>query len=554
MISNNIRLHLKKLNMTLALLLFSGILALSAYVRFVNLTHEGMTGCDVFQYWILGHQWALGNYTLDDGYAGENFRPVAFALHGLAMRLFGVNDYAIKILHASMDMLNILLVFGVAALIGRNLWVGLFSGLLYAFLPAVIEQSRIELLHIPSATFVLLSVLFYVLFDGIEKRGKILLGLLWVGLSGFALGSAGGVHTELVFLFPPLAILVALSTVLVPGRRKLVIVGRLLLWGIVFSLGCLSIYLAGGWYYGFEKVNALTLGVSSTLPRSQVVPLQVTAGFLTRGIASQTSNLVEGLFLGTVVIMVALGAAKVSARVVWYVPWVCWLGYGILFERFVGNGELAGLFRLLIPLIPLVFIAIVLWYWQAVVTIVRRQWIANCVVGLGCIFLAWHGFGPYRSFLAGHRAHYQTPFRAVYDVLKNKTGDHKLLVTPYLEYSHRRGFQQEMYFGNKALYIIDFHDPAKSLADIVKENNIKYIYVGKSTIDQRILAEKTFTKHDLNEPTKVSSATLVLGACYGLDNESYTPEKEYQQLAAFIKARNGRILWQSNEDVLSEID
>ncbi|MFC1461289.1 ArnT family glycosyltransferase [Verrucomicrobiota bacterium] len=550
---NQIYEHVKRCNTALPLILFAGILAFAAYPRFINLTNEGMTGCDTFQYWILGHQWALGNYTLSDGYAGELFRPVVFALHGFAMRLFGFNDYAIKMLHASMDMINILLVFGIAALIGRSLWVGLFSALLYAFLPAVIGQSRHELIHIPSATFVLLSVLFYVLFDLIEKRGRILLGLLCVGLSGFALGCASGVHTELAFLFPPLAIMMVLSTVLVPGRRKRVILGRLLLWGGVFSLGCLSIYLAGGCYYGFEKVNELTLGVSSTLPQSQVVPFQITAGFLTRGIASLTSNVVESLFLGTVVVMVALGAAKVSTRVVWYVPWVCWLGYGILFERFIGGGEQAENFRLLIPLIPLVCVAIVSWYWNAIVTIVRRKWVANCAVGLGCIFLAWYGFIPYRSALAGHRAHYQTNFRAVHDVLKDKVDkNNKLLVASYLQPTARRGFQQRMYFGNKAIYIIDC-GPNKSLEAVLAENRISYVYVGKRKLDEGILRQEMFYRHDLNDPAKCIPAPLVLGECYGMNNQTYSLEKEHAFLADVIRNKGGKTIWSNADGTICEL-
>ncbi|MFC1461291.1 ArnT family glycosyltransferase [Verrucomicrobiota bacterium] len=540
---------MKKINTVLPLILFAVILAFAAYPRFVNLTNQGMEGCDTFQYWILGQKWAEGNFTLNDGFGGPCFRPVAFALHAIAMRLFGFNDYAIKILHASMDMLSIGLVFAIGALIARNLWVGVSSGVMYAFLPKIISSSREELLHTPSTTFLLLCILFYVVFDTVYKRRR-LAGCLFLVLSGVCLSCTALVHPELAILGPAFVFIIFLSVF--STDKKLITFGQFVLYAFVFTLSYSSLYLVSIWVMGFEKVKYLTVGIAGEISKGETIPLELTVTFLTRGIAELTSKTMECLFLGTLPLMIILRTKGQERTVTAYLPWICWVGYGLLFEVLIGS-ELGKLFRVLIPLLPLVGIGIACWYTRALEAVLWNKWMANIVVLLGCVLLAWHNFSPYRRTLARDRAGVQTRFRAVYDVLKDRIdGKSKLLVTPYLEYAYRRAFQQGMYFGNKAVYIIDC-PPSVSLDDVVREDKIKYIYVGKQGLDRRFLKKKRFHQHDIDDPVKWRGAELVLGGCYGMNNQTYSLEKEYAFLAEFIGSKGAKTLWSTADGTLYEL-
>lgn len=547
---NQIYGQVKKLNMALPLILFAGILAFAAYLRFLNLTNEGMTGCDTFAYWTIGKLWAEGNYTFTEGGA-EFFRPAAYYLHSIAFKMFGLNDYAIKLMHASMDTLNIGLVFAIGAIIGRSLWIGVSSSILYAFLPRIIGYSRQELIHIPSATFVLLSIFFYLLFDTIQKK-RMALGCLFLVLSGASLSIAAGMHPDLAVLGACFIPFIFLSTF--SKEKKVRSLGKFVFYSFVFTVSVFSLYIVSGYVMGFERVRDMLLmraGASKTI---EMAFLEQTLLFMTKGMKGLTSTRMVYLFLGTPVLMIILWIKKFKTNATAYIPWVFWLGYGLLFELLMRGCEYGQLFRILIPLVPLVAIGIVYWYTKTFEMITRRRWIANVVVLLGCVVLAWFNFGSYRSSLALQKAHYQTQFRGVYDVLKDKMDHNKLFVTPYLVDSHLRGFQQEMYFGNKALYIIDFQDPAKSLDDIVRENKIKYIYVGKRDLDERLLNHKTFKKHDLNNPSKAESVPLILGACYGMNSKSYSLDSEYKILNEFISGRRGQIIWQSRDGILYKID
>lgn len=523
------------------------ILVIAAYLRFVNLTNQGMDGCDTFQYWILGHQWSLGNFTLDDGFAGPCFRPVAFALHGLAMWLFGSNDYAIKVLHASMDVINIVLVFIIGAMLVGNRWGGICSAVLYAFIPSVITVSRQELLHIPSATFLLLAALFYVLFEG-SREGRLSRRLIGLVISGFFLGCLACLHTDLALLGFPMVVMILLGSF--TEQKWLKGLGRFVVYAAIFTLSYLSLFLVSGLVIGFGRLWSMTGGYAGHLSMAKALPFQLTATFLTSGLAQMASVPMEVLFIGTLVVMVVLkGGGRNPAPA--YLPWVLWVGYGVLFEVLIGP-DFGDLFRVLIPLLPFAAIGIVIWYWRLLAAVLHKEWMVTVIMVCGCTALAGLTFLPYKPDLVQNRTGAQTRFRAVYDLLKDKVDEQtKLLVTPYLEAHHRRGFQQEMYFGNKAVYIIDL-DPTKTLDEIVRELGIRYIYIGNVKIDLPIVNVDTFNRHDLNDPAKCVSAPLVLGGCYGMNNQTYSLGKEYAFLGEFIRRKYGKPIWLTADGALCE--
>lgn len=543
--------YVKRLNTAWPFLVFLGILAVAAYLRFVNLTHQGMAGCDVYQYWIIAKHWAEGNCTLWDGLDMPCFRPVLFFLHSLALRVFGFNDYAIKLLHASLDLLNIALIVLIGRLIAKNIWVGLAAGLIYSGMPSVIHACRYELPHIPSGTFLLVTVLFYVLFDRYAADRKVLAGLLAL-ISGFFLSCTALIHSELAMLGVGFVLMILLTSFTGGGSVKAFF--WFLGYAGLFTLGLLSLFIVSGLVMGFGRLWELTLGVSTAIPKTDMVPLQLTAEFLTEGLTYLSSRSMTYMFLGTIPIMVMLRSKGEPLPVAAYLPWGLWLSYGIAFEILVGN-EHAQLYRLLIPLLPLASLAVAYWYLKVFQVVLRFSWLAD--IGLVCmaLWLAWANFAPYQSNLRQHRSGYQASFRGVYDVLKGKTHDQaRVLVAPYLVYDIRRGLQQGMYLGNQAIYLIDC-DPAQTLDEIVREHKIKYILISDE-IDKRILQRTQFYRHNLHEPTtKREVALQVLGTCYGMDNASYSLEKEMQLLKAFLDRNGGHMIWKSqfSDSVLYEL-
>jgi hypothetical protein len=132
------------LNATIPIIFLFVIVFCSAWVRFEGINHQGIFWGDSFKYLKEAKRWATGQ---TPRFMGGFYRPVLYFLQGMAIRIFGYNDYSIKMLHGIMDMIAIFLIFLIASILTRDLWAGVLSSLLYAFLPGVVKLVRSEMLQ-----------------------------------------------------------------------------------------------------------------------------------------------------------------------------------------------------------------------------------------------------------------------------------------------------------------------------------------------------------------------------------------------------------------------
>lgn len=132
-----------------------GLMLLAAWPRLINLSVQGMHGDgDNTYYYNIGIGWASGDYTLE-----QTCRPVVFFLHGLAIRLLGLTDYAIKYANAACGIFATGLTFVLARLTTRSQVTAIGAGLAVALSPILIEYSRVENAHIVGLPLVLCSAI-----------------------------------------------------------------------------------------------------------------------------------------------------------------------------------------------------------------------------------------------------------------------------------------------------------------------------------------------------------------------------------------------------------
>src|SRR4030042_6833209 len=192
----------KKLFTRNTMIAMIGILLLAGYAYFLNITTIGIWGADTFTYWGWGYRWSQGEYGLFG-----SFRPVVSLAYGLSLKLFGINDYSIKILNSVLGLFNILLAFIIASVISRSGLVGIATAILYAFSPTIIQMNKNERIHTLSCFFLLLSLLCFIVFY--HFRGKpdnnkwyAFEQYLFLILSGFLLGVSCHIHQEISLIGP----------------------------------------------------------------------------------------------------------------------------------------------------------------------------------------------------------------------------------------------------------------------------------------------------------------------------------------------------------------
>ncbi len=185
---------------------FLTLLASAAVLRFSHITTVGIGGwMDNYQYhWIardILEGLPLGNVV--------RYHPAAHVFNALGMLVLGVNDYSIKIVNISFDLLAMALVCLLSYQLLKNKWLSLFPVLFMVFCPFLLFYARGELPHSPSAFWLLLAITL--LIFALERK-------VWWGqwgllaASGAAYGTACSTHPTLPFFGPGLALLLFCET------------------------------------------------------------------------------------------------------------------------------------------------------------------------------------------------------------------------------------------------------------------------------------------------------------------------------------------------------
>ncbi len=540
------------------LFVFIVLLLMAAVVRFDHIAETGISGNDNWEYVENAVQWAQGNHTFRLVGAWEFYRPATYLMNGLAIRALGANDASLKLLNASLDLLNLSLVFVIAALLSRNRWVGVGTLILCAFLPVMIDSCRSEMPHTGSETFVLLSLLTFSLACG--KRDDNRLRTLLLALSASAAALAAHTHMDLVLLGP--AYIAAIIWIAFQERDAAPPLPRMLSDSSVFTTSFLLACLVPVLFLGLPRVAHLMgkeLGGNLSVIQGQqdLASFPVTAFHLVCGsidrLTSRDYRTPDGggfvlLFGGAVLVSLLRLFVGPKTRPILHAPVILVfayaLGYGLLVRAYEGAGQS----RLFIPFMPLVMVGVACWCHSLLAVLARRQ--AGLFTVALCAGLAfWNAQrlpGPdSAAHHAAQTAEGDSTYHEVHAALADRVdGTHRLLVTPYVARHNFHvhlaafGFRSPVYFGRNALYMSNLPRSLgaltpESFAGAVKAFQVRYLLVEKRNYD-----------------TKTASDPQA-GALF--PGETYNSEKETEFLEKYATDTGAKLLAKADWGVLYDL-
>jgi hypothetical protein len=547
-------------------------MAVALFLRFHNLTENGLLGSDTIYYTDIAKDWSEGTqiYSIPPGGGVRAYRPVSYLFFSAAIKWLGYNDYAIKFMNASLDSLNIVLLFAVCYVLGgEQVYPATAAAVFYALLPKAISFSRMELTHVSSVLMVLLTLLSFVLaLRSKSSNGRHALMVV----SGFCAGMAALTHEELCLLVPGYLLF------LWSGGWQRTKAKGLCVDTVVYSfaalLACHGMLLAT-----VGRPNPLE-SRASALERVAALPERC-ARLTWNGIVVMSSA--SFLYLFVILGVCAVGGAALrlvqqkrrdlSNCPLVYLPLTVSMVYAAGCAYFLVLYPARAFFAVL----PLVLVSVVLWYWRSLERRLPRRTAGRLVMAttLGLIPLnignyvgsggrqtarfgaAWAPAPLSRDVkvAAGVRQLWQeieakSWARSIYEQLgDNVRKDAKLLVAPSIIYAWpgRRALQVEYYFGDNAIYMVDHTEP---LAELVVERQIKYVLFANTHLEKELLRRKTYTQYAYGGRWR-EGQPLRLGASYGFRPGEYSVTREYQHLMAYLKDRQATVVTASGRYVRS---
>lgn len=503
------------------------ILFFSAWIRFDRITKQGINPGDSFRYVREAKIWADGK---PPTFEGLFYRPLSYFLQAAAIKIFGYTDYSTKILHGLMDMINIILIFLIAAGLAENAWVGVVNSLLYAFLPAVVKLTRSEMVHVEGTTFVLLAFYFFFLFDKHGKKG--FKGYFLLFLSGMNSGLAANTHADLAFLAPGYVLYLFIKSY--NSQNKKESLKTFVTFASIFSFSFFTPYLAGFLIFGFKKVFLVLISEFSVVTdymkniSGSISPFQLFGEILIGSIKfffGKPFLFISILLIGTIFIIIYRKVRKENDPLCMYLPLLLILSYVFLFSCFLNSFEI-GYGRYFMALIPSLILTVSLWYYK-----IFKQFLGKfSLIGFTCLFLILFFINP--KELPGKRK-FKSPYREIYDILKNNVNSkNKLLLAPVSLYSLDRGYQLDLYFGKNAVYLCRLpfeseYNP-ESLNTRLNDMNIRYIFMGKQ-IDTRLL------NHD-------SPVWRRYNPWFNNDRNPYSLKKDLRIIKTYIRSKGGLLV------------
>lgn len=530
------RRHLIHIKITIPCVVLIVLLGIAADVRFTDATKVGVPArIDSEHYLKVAQSWVLDGVSLRFPH-----RPVSSALQALSIKLFGYNDYSLRILNSSMDMLNLVLIFVIGVYLLRSFWLGLIPVALYAFNPYILEYSRNFMVHVLSETFVLLSFLFFILYESGLRAGR-RRAYVQLAVCGLCLGAATLTHMDLAFLGLAYAICLALISFLKGWSAKHV--AALIRDTAILTFGFLIPLAADGAYFGFDETIKEMKRVAKTKiaqpepnaartparPKPRAAPPSDRDSALdTPGAVGQAADpppdqhrriaailgglgrLVDGVvrirryvefsmhtisqshrgkyapgqslypyeFWAILPIILLAWSERKMGKVSGFFPLILILVYITAFCAVFGELQRALNSRFFIPLFPLFLIAIVYWYQRGLKLLLGDTPAEPLIVLLLLGGGLWH-WNLHPHILPGDPILSRvTPAREIHNILGTKVNhDNQLLVTPWIFYD-RRGFHNELYFGPNATYIGDV-ERGETLDELVDRLRVKYLFFSK---------------------------------------------------------------------------
>jgi hypothetical protein len=455
------------------------VLFFSAWIRFDGITKQGvMTPADCFLYQKEAKLWATGQPPrfLTGGF----YRPVSYFLQGMAIQVFGDNDYSIKLLHGIMDLISICLIFIIASIFTRDYWVGAASSLVYAFLPVIVRLVRSEMVQVESTFFALWSFFFFILFVAGKTRNSVRFFLLF--MSGFSLGLAANTHADLAFIAPGYVLYLFIKSYNSQNKRESL--KEFFIFAFIFTFSFFTPYLLGLFLFGPQKVLQVFFREMSIAKHVQIAHLGHASEptiffnilyYSIKHFFGKQTLLIAILLIGTIFIMIYRKMKKESDPLWAYSPLILIFSYAFFHSCFLYTIPQG---RLLMPLLPLVIFILTQWYYKIFKQLFGKYYLIVFI----CLFSMLFLLNP--KVIPG-KTKYKSQIRLICDILKDDVNSkNKLLIAPVIIGQHL-GFGSELYFGKNAVYLYNL--PIKkeynlnSLKELLKDRNIRYIFLGKQT-------------------------------------------------------------------------
>ena len=364
------------------------LLVSAGWVRFESLSAIG-----------LGRSYDNGSYLKHAKNFGEEtvikrFAPIVFAMDHLAIKLFGYNDYSIKVLRAITDLCVLILLIAMVSFLTGDRWVGIAAGLLYAFATKIVRYSRTEMAHVPATLILFMAFCALVLYMRQKERDMQPSAssslFLWLGISGFLAGISMTAHPSLCFSGPVFVMCIAIRYLLERNAIKrrvfhairdmaiFTICFFIAFWGISFFLyspdelysyfrasAGISGTSRGVWGYEYN-MRAILNGYPDPFSegmRFLIDGLRWIAGSeYTEILVMERGGLYPMLFFGTVPIMLVLSIRQRGASPSWaYATVFCVVSFALFLGFFLRLYTL-GTSRYMIPFFPIAILGICFWY------------------------------------------------------------------------------------------------------------------------------------------------------------------------------------------------
>lgn len=459
-------------------ILFLLAVSYTIFQRFYGITSLGITDSDAFWYWEMAREWYHGNY-----FDIRHYRPFSHILNALGMAAFGVNDYALKMVTAIHDTLNIFLTLVLGLLIFKNRLMAFLPALIYAFHPLAIELSQHEQVHLSTMTYLLFAVIFFQKYL-LDTYANEKVSRCWLALSGFSLALSGHTHPEIFVHAAFFVLFIAIK------NKELV---RPLLKDIPY------------WVGGYVAVFAAFFIILG--PIEVVTNLYKGASFQHGALAPRTFyESVERFIIGQHIYYSKIGSW--FAAIVFYVAVAT-----LIFWKLKSNKKY--------PLIIYLLVALVIAQVSLCLILVSRNFLTRLALPffpLLAILIfytiervygwkSWQGIKLFKGlvlalliiFTMGYSTKYKRAdsyFKRFTDVInKHSGGDHQVLLLPVLYYNIHDGFYFRLHLGEKSTYVFHvgqrnkLNDPKEDMIKYITEGGYNYFIWGKRHIDRRVMSD-----------------------------------------------------------------
>lgn len=501
---------------TVQIALFILILVFSISIRFNGLSSNGIHGTDTFIYWEIAQNWARGEFVFNTDPWGSDinfFRPIFYALNLLSVKLFGINDFSLRLLIGIFESGTIVLLF----VLGTRLFgltVGLVASILYSITPASLVWSQSELVHPYVSFFILASITsVYWSYPRFSNIGLIIGGIL-SALASLSHGSAN-------FLILGIAISILFESWRISTNRRTF---RVLFPVAMFSFAAATLYLFVMFLFGFIRSLAAILseiniqhnyagGVENSLS------LIVDGGFI-----QNTSFIFTAFFFVSFIISIFITyrESKVYPAFVLILPTIYLIFYSAIF-----GGEANGRFFLSLVPFSALLIAFVLSTIIPSKIFFRQLLLILLILIIVIPTLIWR-WGTTSALYEGRE---KGEARAVYEALKDVVSENnRLLVAPFQARNWPKRIDAWPYLSsNYVRYLFDCRE--NSLQDFFAAENVRYVYIASENL--RIGSMSSI-------PAEVRER---IGLCFAIDSNIIDYHRTSKKFNKFLKSLKPRRIY-----------